>query len=119
MSDTEYQESLHFITSHPEAVAREMTKRAVLIEALRAENERLKAQDAEWLDVGTDAHGVITRMKAENEKLRAALDAVRASGLLIGSTTLHDRVRAVVNDVLTDMEKQEIDVTEWDKTRWD
>lgn len=33
---------------------------------------------------------------AEIERLRAALDTVRASGLLIGSTTLHDRVRSAV-----------------------
>lgn len=33
---------------------------------------------------------------AEIERLRAALDTVRASGLLIGSTTLHHRVRYAV-----------------------
>ena len=33
-------------------------------------------------------------------QLEAALDVVRASGLLIGSTTLYDRVRAVVHAAL-------------------
>ncbi len=37
---------------------------------------------------------------AEIERLQAALDVVRASGLLIGSTTLHDKVRAVVHAAL-------------------
>jgi len=41
----------------------------------------------------------------EIERLRAALDVVRASGLLIGSTTLHDKVRAVVHAALAE-EKQ-------------
>jgi hypothetical protein len=36
----------------------------------------------------------------EIDRLRAALDVVRASGLLIGSTTLYDRVRAVVHAAL-------------------
>ena len=34
------------------------------------------------------------------EKLEAALDTVRASGLLIGSTTLHDRVRSAVYNAI-------------------
>ena len=38
--------------------------------------------------------------KAEIERLRAALDTVRASGLLIGSTTLHDRVRSAVYNAI-------------------
>ena len=37
---------------------------------------------------------------AEIERLRAALDTVRASGLLIGSTTLHDRVRSAVYNAI-------------------
>ena len=37
---------------------------------------------------------------AEIERLRAALDTVRASGLLIGSTTLHDRVRSAVYNTI-------------------
>ena len=48
-------------------------------DTLRAEVERLKARDAEWLDVGTDAHGVITRMKAELTTLRAEVDKLRAA----------------------------------------
>lgn len=36
----------------------------------------------------------------EIERLRAALDTVRASGLLIGSTTLHDRVRSAVYNAI-------------------
>lgn len=46
---------------------------------LRAEVERLKARDAEWLDVGTDAHGVITRMKAELATLRAEVEKLTAA----------------------------------------
>ena len=42
------------------------------------------------------------RMTSEIERLRAALDVVRASGLLIGSTTLHDKVRAVVHAALAE-----------------
>ena len=34
------------------------------------------------------------------EQLEAALDTVRASGLLIGSTTLHDRVRSAVYNAI-------------------
>ena len=49
------------------------------LNATRAEVERLKARDAEWLDVGTDAHGVITRMKAELTTLRAEVDKLRAA----------------------------------------
>lgn len=37
---------------------------------------------------------------AEIERLRAALNTVRASGLLIGSTTLHDRVRSAVYNAI-------------------
>ena len=37
---------------------------------------------------------------ARIEKLEAALDTVRASGLLIGSTTLHDRVRSAVYNAI-------------------
>jgi len=40
------------------------------------------------------------RQAAEIERLRAALDTVRASGLLIGSTTLHDRVRSAVYNAI-------------------
>ena len=36
----------------------------------------------------------------EIERLRATLDTVRASGLLIGSTTLHDRVRSAVYNAI-------------------
>jgi hypothetical protein len=88
----------------------------------------------------------VPALRATNERLRVALDVVRASGLLIGSTTLHDKVRAVVHVALAEekngcgcapgdcaadeiggpcrraafaKEKQEIDVAEWDKTRWD
>jgi len=44
---------------------------------------------------------------AEIERLRAALDVVRASGLLIGSTTLHDKVRAVVHAALAEENKDD------------
>ena len=43
----------------------------------------------------------------EIERLRAALDVVRASGLLIGSTTLHDKVRAVVHAALAEEKPNE------------
>ena len=43
----------------------------------------------------------------EIERLRAALDTVRASGLLIGSTTLHDKVRAVVHAALAEEKPNE------------
>ena len=58
------------------------------------EVERLNKENA-------DARVECKLLAAENERLRAALDVVRASGLLIGSTTLHDRVRAVVHAALT------------------
>jgi len=44
----------------------------------------------------------LATLRAEVERLQAALDVVRASGLLIGSTTLHDRVRAVVHAALAE-----------------
>lgn len=53
----------------------------------RAEVERLKARDAEWLDVGTDAHGVITRMKAELTTLRAEVERLRAALKKIAKVT--------------------------------
>lgn len=40
------------------------------------------------------------------EKLQAALDAVRASGLLIGPTVLHDRVRDIVHAALEQEERE-------------
>jgi hypothetical protein len=43
----------------------------------------------------------------EIERLRAALDTVRASGLLIGSTTIHDMVRAVVHAALAEEKPNE------------
>ena len=45
------------------------------------------------------------QMTSEIERLQAALDVVRASGLLIGSTTLHDKVRAVVHAALAEEKK--------------
>jgi hypothetical protein len=44
--------------------------------------------------------GLLHRAADEIERLRAALDTVRASGLLIGSTTLHDRVRSAVYNAI-------------------
>jgi hypothetical protein len=44
--------------------------------------------------------GLLHRAADEIERLRAALDTVRASGLLIGSTTLHDRVRFAVYNAI-------------------
>ena len=43
MSETQYQENLHFITSHPEAVARHVTAQDEQIATLRAELETLRA----------------------------------------------------------------------------
>jgi hypothetical protein len=64
----------------------QMHEAAAEIERLRDEVERLSgANDQVW---------------ADNERLRAALDTVRASGLLIGSTTLHDRVRSAVYNAI-------------------
>jgi len=51
---------------------------------------------------GYEATHDMRQAAAEIERLRAALDVVRASGLLIGSTTLHDRVRAVVHAALAE-----------------
>jgi hypothetical protein len=83
-------------------------KAAAEIERLRAEVEELKSECAErdWLfnEGGKESVAAIeqelTALRATNERLRAALDVVRASGLLIGSTTLYDRVRAVVHAAL-------------------
>jgi hypothetical protein len=44
--------------------------------------------------------GLLHRAADEIERLRATLDTVRASGLLIGSTTLHDRVRSAVYNAI-------------------
>jgi hypothetical protein len=46
---------------------------------------------------------------AEIERLRAALDTVRASGLLIGSTTLHDRVRSAVYNAIDALAEEKKD----------
>jgi hypothetical protein len=46
---------------------------------------------------------------AEIERLRAALDTVRASGLLIGSTTLHDRVRSAVYNAIDALAEEKQD----------
>jgi len=53
----------------------------------------------------TSERNLMIQAAAEIARLHAALDVVRASGLLIGSTTLHDRVRTVVHAALT-QEKQ-------------
>lgn len=59
-------------------------------------------------DIVDRLRGVITPQKLDLEaaveitRLRAALDVVRVSGLLIGSTTLHDKVRAVVHAALAE-----------------
>ncbi|WP_396190315.1 hypothetical protein [Flavobacterium sp.] len=42
-SESRYQENYHFATSHPEAVAREMARLDDEIATLRAENEKLRA----------------------------------------------------------------------------
>ena len=44
--------------------------------------------------------GLLHRAADEIERLRATLDTVRASGLLIGPTTLHDRVRSAVYNAI-------------------
>ena len=46
---------------------------------------------------------------ARIEKLEAALDTVRASGLLIGSTTLHDRVRSAVYNAIDALAEEKQD----------
>lgn len=47
------------------------------------------------------ASGCICAEAADRiEQLEATLDTVRASGLLIGSTTLHDRVRSAVYNAI-------------------
>ena len=73
-------------------------KAAARIEQLEAEVKVWQghARTAIWSD--SEECKLLT---ADNERLRAAMDVVRASGLLIGSTTLHDRVRAVVHAALT------------------
>ena len=72
---------------------------------LRAEIERLQADVQTWQGHAKTAiwsdSAECKLLAADNERLRAAMDVVRASGLLIGSTTLHDRVRAVVHAALT------------------
>ena len=51
----------------------------------------------------------VKRLTAEIERLRAALDTVRASGLLIGSTTLHDRVRSAVYNAIDALAEEKQD----------
>ena len=46
------------------------------------------------------AEAKVTEQAARIAQLEAALDTVRASGLLIGSTTLHDRVRSAVYNAI-------------------
>lgn len=48
----------------------------------------------------TSERNLMNQAADEIERLRATLDTVRASGLLIGSTTLHDRVRSAVYNAI-------------------
>ena len=50
----------------------------------------------DWQVAIKEAHEAAARI----EQLEAALDTVRASGLLIGATTLHDRVRSAVYNAI-------------------
>jgi len=70
------------------------------IEALRAEVETWKESHAAACDLAERHMNEKHALRATNERLRAALDTVRASGLLIGSTTLHDRVRSAVYNAI-------------------
>jgi hypothetical protein len=67
-----------------------------------AEIERLRADLAHADAKGQENDKLLWGTIKANERLQAALDVVRASGLLIGSTTLHDKVRAVVHAALTE-----------------
>jgi len=74
---------------------------AGLLHRAADEIERLKKEALFTADT------VLPDKDAEIERLRAALDVVRASGLLIGSTTLHDKVRAVVHAALAEENKDD------------
>jgi len=70
-----------------------------------ADLQKLKERNAEYIGTIDRLRRRVAETDVEIERLRAALDVVRASGLLIGSTTLHDKVRAVVHAALAE-EKQ-------------
>lgn len=65
-----------------------------LVERLRKKVERFITMEA------THTKTLEWEAAARIEQLEAALDTVRASGLLIGSTTLHDRVRSAVYNAI-------------------
>ena len=65
-----------------------------------AEYERMRAEIERLTNAEECLRDDLTVARDENERLRAALDVVRASGLLIGSTTLHDRVRSAVYNAI-------------------
>lgn len=79
MSETQYQENLHFITSHPEAVARHVTAQDEQIATLRAEVERLKSD--RWLGqhglIPSDYAHAMDCLRAEVERLKAVLISAR------------------------------------------
>jgi len=93
-------EEMQLALEHTLKTMRELKETKAEIERLRAD---LAHADAKGQENDTLLWGTI---KA-NERLRAALDVVRASGLLIGSTTLHDKVRAVVHAALAEENKDD------------
>ena len=79
-----------------------MKKALEEVDRLRAESERQRALFNDMCGTAKRALKDLGKAADEIERLRAALDVVRASGLLIGSTTLHDKVRAVVHAALAE-----------------
>jgi len=65
----------------------------------------LNERNAEYIGTIDRLRRRVAETDVEIERLQAALDVVRASGLLIGSTTLHDKVRAVVHAALAEEKK--------------
>jgi hypothetical protein len=82
--------------------------------ALVSTDSRLKGQeDRLWKIYANDARAAIaialeeaakeiTALTAENERLRAALEDVRDSGLLHGPTVLHDETLSAVHAALNE-----------------
>jgi chromosome segregation ATPase len=93
-------EEMQLELEHTLKTMRELKEAADTITTLRADLQKLNERNAEYIGTIDRLRRRVAETDVEIERLRAALDVVRASGLLIGSTTLHDKVRAVVHAAL-------------------
>lgn len=67
-------ENLHFVMSHPEAVARQMTRDATRIEELEREVAQLTAELDEALDDLVVVRALVSSERARRKKAEAALE---------------------------------------------